>query len=55
MAMSVFLRFLSLFGYGRPEQIAVRRMLALYEVLCAGRAEEDAAFWRDSEYIILSQ
>jgi hypothetical protein len=31
-------------------QSAVQRMLALYEVMCAGRNEEDATFWRDSEY-----
>jgi cytochrome b pre-mRNA-processing protein 3 len=46
-ARDAFLRVARAFGHGSPKQRAVRRTLGLYEVLCAGRAEEEAAFWRD--------
>jgi hypothetical protein len=50
LAMGAFLRVLRLLGYGSTKQIAVRRTAALYEVICAGRAEEEGEFWREREY-----
>ena len=44
-AMRAFLRVFGALGYGSSRQVAARRSLALYEQLCAGRAEEDREFW----------
>ncbi|KAH8998332.1 hypothetical protein EDB86DRAFT_3064173 [Lactarius hatsudake] len=44
-AMRVFLKVFGALGYGSSRQVAARRALALYEQLCAGRAEEDREFW----------
>ncbi|KAF8267884.1 hypothetical protein EI94DRAFT_1579492 [Lactarius quietus] len=44
-AMKVFLNVFGVLGYGSSRQVAARRALALYEQLCAGRAEEDREFW----------
>ncbi|KAI9452157.1 hypothetical protein F5148DRAFT_1300996 [Russula earlei] len=44
-AMRVFLRVFGALGYGSSRQVAARRALALYEQLCAIRAEEDREFW----------
>ncbi|KAI9449711.1 hypothetical protein BJY52DRAFT_1306179 [Lactarius psammicola] len=44
-AMRVFLKVSGALGYGSSRQVAARRALALYEQLCAGRAEEDREFW----------
>jgi cytochrome b pre-mRNA-processing protein 3 len=44
-AMTVFLKVFGALGYGSSRQVAARRALALYEQLCAGRAEEDREFW----------
>lgn len=41
----MFLRVFGALGYGSSRQVAARRALALYEELCAGRAEEDREFW----------
>ena len=43
--MKVFLKTFGALGYGSSRQVAARRALALYEQLCAGRAEEDREFW----------
>ncbi|KAH9018118.1 hypothetical protein EDB85DRAFT_2294643 [Lactarius pseudohatsudake] len=43
--MRVFLKVFGALGYGSSRQVAARRALALYEQLCAGRAEEDRDFW----------
>lgn len=51
--MGAFLRIARLLGYGSPQQIAARRTLALYEVTCSGRAEEEAEFWREREFLYL--
>jgi hypothetical protein len=53
LAMGIFLRAVRVLGYGTPQQIAARRTLALYEVLCSGRVEEEAKFWTEREYQIL--
>ncbi|KAH9989047.1 hypothetical protein BJV74DRAFT_773193 [Russula compacta] len=45
LAMRAFLRVFGALGYGSSRQVAARRALALYEQLCAGRAEEDREFW----------
>ena len=45
--MRAFLRVFGAMGYGSSRQIAARRALALYEQLCAGRAEEDRRFWAE--------
>ncbi|KAI0253586.1 hypothetical protein BJV78DRAFT_1280900 [Lactifluus subvellereus] len=45
MAMRAFLRVFGALGYGNSRQVAARRAFALYEQLCAGRAEEDREFW----------
>jgi len=45
--MRAFLKVFGALGYGSSKQIAARRALALYEQLCAGRAEEDRAFWAE--------
>ena len=37
-------------GYGSSRQIAARRALALYEQLCAGRAQEDRRFWGEGAH-----
>src|SRR5712672_2429408 len=44
-AMQVFLKVFGALGYGSSRQVAARRALALYEQLCAVRAEEDRKFW----------
>ncbi|KAI0263464.1 hypothetical protein BC834DRAFT_957799 [Gloeopeniophorella convolvens] len=46
-ALRLFLRVFGAIGYGNTRQVAARRALALYEQLCADRAEEDRAFWAD--------
>ena len=49
-AMRAFLRVFGAMGYGSSRQIAARRALALYEQLCAGRAEEDRQFWAEGTH-----
>jgi hypothetical protein len=44
-AMRAFLKIFGALGYGSSRQVAARRALALYQQLCAGRAEEDREFW----------
>jgi len=48
--MRAFLRVFGAMGYGSSRQIAARRALALYEQLCAGRAEEDRQFWAEGAH-----
>jgi hypothetical protein len=43
--MRVFLKVFGALGYSSSRQVAARRALALYEELCADRAEEDREFW----------
>jgi hypothetical protein len=43
--MRAFLKVFGAMGYGSSRQIAARRALALYEQLCAGRAQEDRRYW----------
>lgn len=50
IAMRAFLRVFGAMGYGSSRQIAARRALALYEQLCAGRAEEDRQFWAEGAH-----
>jgi hypothetical protein len=45
VAMQVFLKVFGALGYGSSRQVAARRSLALYQQLCAGRADEDREFW----------
>jgi cytochrome b pre-mRNA-processing protein 3 len=52
-AMGAFLKVFGALGYGSSKQIAARRALALYERLCAGRAEEDSVFWAKGMRAIL--
>lgn len=47
---SLFLKFMTLFGYGSKKQIAGRRAMYLYESLCAVKAEEDRDFWRNGAF-----
>ena len=51
--MGAFLKVFGALGYGSSKQIAARRALALYEQLCAGRAEEDSVFWAKGMRVIL--
>ncbi|CAL1699786.1 unnamed protein product [Somion occarium] len=46
-AMRAFLRISSLLGYGSKKQLAGRRALAMYELLCTRRADEEKDFWQD--------
>lgn len=43
---AVFLGFARALGYGSPKQLANRRALHMYNILCAARADQEADFWR---------
>lgn len=43
---AVFLGFARALGYGSPKQLANRRALHMYNILCAMRADQEADFWR---------
>ncbi|KAF8549515.1 hypothetical protein OG21DRAFT_1421161 [Imleria badia] len=43
---TVFLGFARALGYGSPKQLANRRALHMYNILCAMRADQEANFWR---------
>ncbi|KZT22134.1 hypothetical protein NEOLEDRAFT_1138481 [Neolentinus lepideus HHB14362 ss-1] len=45
-AMSMFMGLSRLLGYGSPKQLAARRVMALYQQLCATRADEEMKFWQ---------
>jgi cytochrome b pre-mRNA-processing protein 3 len=47
LLFSVFLSVARVLGYGSPQQFANRRALLLYNTLCATRADEVSAFWRE--------
>jgi hypothetical protein len=47
LLLSVFLSVARALGYGSPQQFANRRALHLYNSLCATRADQDSAFWRE--------
>jgi hypothetical protein len=49
-AMRAFLKVFGALGYGSSRQVAARRALALYDQLCAGRAEEDRGFWAEGAH-----
>ncbi|KAI0045375.1 hypothetical protein FA95DRAFT_1561176 [Auriscalpium vulgare] len=51
MAMRVFMKLFGALGYSSPKQIAARRALAMYEQLCARRAEEEKEFWSRDCYL----
>ncbi|KAG2113532.1 uncharacterized protein F5147DRAFT_49574 [Suillus discolor] len=51
LLFSVFLSAARILGYGSPQQFANRRTLLLYNTLCATRADEASAFWRE-EYAL---
>ena len=55
MAKLVFMRLISLMGYGSAKQYAGRRAFAMYEKLCVPRADEERAFWQDGEsHVVLA-
>ncbi|OJA17146.1 hypothetical protein AZE42_05088 [Rhizopogon vesiculosus] len=45
---SIFLYLARALGYGSPQQFANRRALHLYNTLCATRADQESAFWREA-------
>lgn len=47
LLFSIFLSVARGLGYGSPQQFANRRALVLYNTLCATRADEASAFWRE--------
>lgn len=47
LLFSIFLSAARFLGYGSPQQFANRRTLLLYNTLCATRADEASAFWRE--------
>ncbi|KAG2067268.1 hypothetical protein BDR04DRAFT_1105299 [Suillus decipiens] len=47
LLFSIFLSVARILGYGSPQQFANRRALLLYNTLCATRADEASAFWRE--------
>jgi hypothetical protein len=51
-ALGIFLAVAKALGYGNPRQVAGRRAWALYEKLCAVRADEDRAFWKDGQFLV---
>ncbi|KAG1748087.1 hypothetical protein EDB19DRAFT_1893821 [Suillus lakei] len=48
LLFSIFLSVARVLGYGSPQQFANRRALLLYNTLCATRADEASAFWREA-------
>ncbi|TFY76045.1 hypothetical protein EWM64_g7967 [Hericium alpestre] len=42
----MFMKVFGALGYGSSKQVAARRALAIYENLCAVRAEEEQDFWQ---------
>ncbi|EAU81748.1 hypothetical protein CC1G_12129 [Coprinopsis cinerea okayama7 len=51
VAKKVFLGLARVLGYGSPKQNAARRAFALYEEVCAVRADEDKEFWQQGCYL----
>ena len=45
--LSAFIYVARVLGYGSPQQFANRRALHLYNTLCAARADQESAFWRE--------
>ncbi|KAG0701451.1 hypothetical protein DFH29DRAFT_1000198 [Suillus ampliporus] len=47
LLFSIFLSVARALGYGSPQQFANRRALHFYNTLCATRADQESAFWRE--------
>ncbi|KAG8215907.1 hypothetical protein J3R82DRAFT_7879 [Butyriboletus roseoflavus] len=43
---AIFLGFAHALGYGSPKQLANRRVLHMYNILCAARADQEVDFWK---------
>ncbi|KAJ8463631.1 hypothetical protein ONZ45_g17511 [Pleurotus djamor] len=46
-ALAALKRVAALLGYSSPQQVAGRRTFGIYEKVCAGKPDEDRAFWQN--------